>query len=78
MNEPSLFTLTPGARAARRGLIGSRPGQPDFAQMSMIDIGNALQRHPWLREMFGHDMEVKFLGGDGCLRIEVREAPPAS
>lgn len=71
------FTLTPGARVARRGHFGVRPGQPDFAEMSMVQLGDELHRNVWLQSLFGNEMEIKFLGGKGVLRIEVRQAPPA-
>lgn len=75
MSSSSLFSLTPGARAARRGQFGVRPGQADFAQMSMIDLGDQLQKNPWLRSLFGPDMQIKFAGGDGKISIEISVAP---
>lgn len=58
-----LVTLTPlkatrGQLATSRGRLSVRPGQADYMEMSLIEISNYLQAHPFVRSQLGGNIDV--------------------
>lgn len=68
-------SLTPGQRAARRGVIGARPGQPGWEEAQLVDLVEAMQRNPYVRTVLGDRIKVKVVHDPASrsLRFELRE-----